>query len=785
MMESSVQICIWSKISLAGLVMMLASMPGTAEILGESAEPILSIAASSFEQELVEVRVNEQANPQTVMVLRSDGEVWLDERDLKQWRIAIPDEIQSTRYEGARYIPLSALPIDQYALNAQRGELALTLPAESFLPQILSNASSPVVPNLSIPGAYLNYDLFGQRTLGISQVDSRLEFGLFNRYGTGSVSMLGRDLTHQRELIRLDATWTLDRPSDMASLRIGDTISRGGSWGRPIRFGGLQWSTNFATRPDFIAFPQVDILGSAALPSTIDVFINNVRTFRQEVEPGPFSLNNLPVLTGSGEARLVIRDLFGREQAIVQPYYVSRNLLKPGLSDYSYELGAERLNYGFVSDDYGSIMAAGTYRYGFSERLTGELHAEMQRQRQTAGIGGVYLLGSRATVDGAIAASTSQLGEGALLALGYDSQGRSFSYGGRTQRTTRDFSQIGLLPGSLAPAAQSSVFFAFHRPRLGSLGMTYIKQDNRSLPDAELLSANYSRVLGKGWFFSLNAFRNLMEQGDFLVGMTLVHTLGARTSASLNYNTRPGQDQMLAEVQQNLPAGSGLGYRLLAGYDESSRVEAGLSMQNDVGTYIFEAARFREQEAYRANVRGSLAFVDHGVYASRRLGDSFAVVQTGEFADVRVYAENQLMGRTNQKGKILIPGLRPYQRNLIRVEPEDFPFEAQVDQYEMEAVPYFRSADILRFPAYKELSAIILLSLPDGKPLPSGARVYLNDHPDGHPVADNGLLYIRGLQKKNRLLAEWAEHRCALSLDYPETTEPIPELGRFTCEPVQ
>lgn len=786
MMGNSVRNCWWSAGKFACVVMLLIAIPVTAELGRELVRPKLRMTTTLFEEDLLETKVNEQANRQTVTVLRSgSGAIWMNEQDVRQWRIEIPPGTELIDHDGARYIPLHALPDSRYTFNPQRAELALALPAEAFRPSSLGKKEVPVVPRRPAPGAYLNYDFFGQQAQGRSQLDSRLELGLFNQFGTGNISMLARDLTERSEMIRLDTTWTLDRPADMASLRIGDSISRGGAWGRPIRFGGLQWSTNFATRPDFIAFPQLNLGGSAALPSTVDLYINNVRTYRQEVEPGPFSLNNVPVLTGGGEARLVVRDLFGREQVIVQPYYVSRNLLKKGLSDYSYEVGAERLNYGFESNDYGSAVGSATHRYGFTSRLTGEVHGEAQRERQNVGVGGVYLLGSRATVDAALAASTSRLGEGALAAIGYDSQGRYFSYGARTQHTTKEFSQQGLLPGGLAPAAQSSAFFAFHSVRLGSIGMTYIRQDNRILPDAELLSANYSKVLSGGWYFNLNAFKDLTQNRDYVVGLTLVHALGDRTNASFNYNTRPGPDQALLQVQQNLPAGSGFGYRVLAGSDDRSRFEGGLSMQNDVGTYTVEAARFGEQEAYRANARGSLALVGGSLFASRRLGDSFAVVQTGGFPDVRVYAENQLIGRTNRKGSLLVPGLRPYQRNRITVEPDDFPLEAQVDAYEMAAIPYLRSADLLNFPAYKELAATLLLYLPDGKPVPSGTQVYLNDTEAVYPVAADGLLYVRGLQQRNTLIAQWADKRCRVLLDYPDTKEPIPNLGKFTCEPIR
>jgi hypothetical protein len=40
------------------------------------------------------------------------------------------------------------------------------------------------------------------------------------------------------------------------------------------------------------------------------------------------------------------------------------------------------------------------------------------------------------------------------------------------------------------------------------------------------------------------------------------------------------------------------------------------------------------------------------------------------------------------------------------------------------------------------------------------------------------------LQKRNKLLARWDGQACMLQLDYPDTNEPMPDLGRFTCQPM-
>ncbi|NEV03151.1 hypothetical protein, partial [Bradyrhizobium uaiense] len=43
-------------------------------------------------------------------------------------------------------------------------------------------------------------------------------------------------------------------------------------------FGGLQAQRDFALRPDLITAPLATIGGSAAVPSTVDVYVNNIKT---------------------------------------------------------------------------------------------------------------------------------------------------------------------------------------------------------------------------------------------------------------------------------------------------------------------------------------------------------------------------------------------------------------------------------------------------------------------------------------------------------------------------
>ena len=136
-------------------------------------------------------------------------------------------------------------------------------------------------------------------------------------------------------------------------------------------------------------------------------------------------------------------DQLGREQLVTQPYYVSSRLLKPGLSDFSYQAGALRRDYGRSSFDYGDPIATATHRYGFTDRLTGEGHAELQPSRQTAAVGGSYLLGRMGVLSGGAGASTSSRGLGFLGQLGYEYDARRFNFGLRTRWTDDKFRQAG------------------------------------------------------------------------------------------------------------------------------------------------------------------------------------------------------------------------------------------------------------------------------------------------------------------------------------------------------
>src|SRR4029079_1806519 len=101
-------------------------------------------------------------------------------------------------------------------------------------------------------------------------------------------------------------------------------------------------------------------------------------------------------------------------------------------------------------------------------------------------------------------------------------------------------------------------------------------------------------------------------------------------------------------------------------------------------------SRLDGAHGWRAETRGSIAALGGEVFAAREISDAFAVVDAGGFEGVRVYLENREIGTTNAHGRLLVPSLRPYESNQLRVESVDLPINARADKPSLRVAPYYR-----------------------------------------------------------------------------------------------
>ena len=780
-------ICPWTAakcvIWLVACGLFLASEAMAAE--GGGTEP-----AMALQERLLLVDINRQRLDQTVSVLEDPaGMLYLSLKDLQRWRLRIPDAGAQLDYQGEKYFPLSALAGASHAFDPRKLTLMIELRPEAFAPSSRDTAPARFAPPTRPGhGGFFNYDLVASDAPGSIQRAGQFEFGYFNGMGVGTSSMLAENLGGSARVTRLETTWTTDYPDKLQSLHLGDSVNRPGSWGRSLRFGGIQYGSNFATQPGFARFPLQSAAGQAVLPSTVDVFVNNALVSRQNVPPGPFSINNLPTVTGAGEVRLVVRDLFGREQLVTQPFYASQSLLREGLEDFSYEMGRVRENFGINSNDYGDWLGSATYRRGVSERVTGEVHAETLQDRSTVGGGADYLMPEVGTVSSYFAGSHSNSGMGAMAQFGIERQARPWSLGARTQWTTDGFTQIGLLPQQLSPIQLSSVTMSYSAGAAGSIGMAYVYQQNREQEDARIATLSYSVSLGRMGAFSVTGVRNLAGDLSTTIFAMLSIPLDSVTSLSLSpqwVQGGPGgnREDFTATLQRNVPMGEGYGYRLSA--RSGGAQEGTFTQQNNIGSYSAGVSQLMDVTTTRLEASGGVAVLGGDAFLSRRIDQSFAVARIADYPNVRILLDNQPAGRTDASGNALIPRLRAYDRNVISIDQRDVPLDSEIGTLSLETTPYFRSGNHVTFPIKRARGATLTIVLEDGTPLPIGSRVQMAGEDTVFMVGYEGQVYLPDLETSNRLRATWRGQTCEFDVFFAVSQDPLPDLGVYPCKGVK
>lgn len=738
-----------------------------------------------FEQALLMLDINQQKLDETALMLKDrQGGLYASAQDLVRWRLKLPP-VQPVSFHGAPYYPLAALPGISTQLNEATQTLSMAVKPEAFASTTAnahaSNYAPPIRPS---PGMFFNYDVFLERSNFAGTTQSGLfEVGAFNSLGTAVTNFTRQSGNGQPSSVRLETTFTLDRPDRVASFRFGDAVSRAaGIWGSSVHFGGVQYATNFATQPGLVTLPMQNFAGQAVLPSTVDVYVNNMLTTQKSVPPGPFSISDLPVVTGQGNVQMVVRDALGREQVITQPFYASTSLLRPGLQDFSFELGAIRENFGISSNDYGRRFGAGTYRRGVTDNLTAEGHMEVQAGGQsTLGFGATALFPSLGTVNGAVAGSRSDAGNGRLWALGFDRQTSMFNFGARTQIASGNFRQLGFAPGIPSTRRLTSANIGVSAGQSGSIGLAYVRQDVSGSDRVALASISYSLSLNRAGYLGASASKTLSGQTSRAFSINWSMPLGDNINASVSHTSSgngPGQSEI--QVQRSLPGAEGYGYRLQAA--DNGPQQATLLLQNNVGTYTMEAATFEGQSSARVGVSGGVAFLGGAPFFSRRITDSFGLVQLPGMENVRVYVDNQPAGRTDANGNALLPHLRAYDNNPVRVEQLDLSMDAEISSLTMNPVPYYRSGVVVQFPIKRSHGALMRLVSDDGKALPAGTVVEVEGQATPFPVAMEGEVYLTGLARTNRLRAIWQGRHCTLDVPFKDSADPLPNLGTFVCK---
>lgn len=750
-------------------------------------------AAPTLKEAVMEVAVNSQANPETLVVLRDNANgIWLEESDFARLRLKIP---KATAYEHDEhhYYPLTAIANIKINIDESKQRVNVQAPADAFVVaefSAVSRSAPTITPSAN--GAFLNYQLSAQRITDTTLSGASTELGIFNRAGvlTNSSVVRSQSATDMQpsstKWIRLDSTFTHDFPSRIERLSIGDSITDGGTWGSAVRFGGISWGKDFSLRPDLITTPLLTAAGTAVVPSTVDVFVNNQKVTSQTLPPGPFIIDRLPAITGSGQISMVVTDALGREQVLTQSFYSSLTLLAPGLTQYQVNVGRIRNNYALESNDYGDWVTAATYRRGITSALTIEGHAEaLQHFGQAAGLDVALGIKQYGVINVLGSASSGNGNSGSLFGASVESRWSRLTFTLSSKLASEGYRQVtNAGTGYQQFKEQDLAQAGLNMNRAGSLALAYVSDSYYGIPSQRNISMTYSTLIDHIGSLSLVASRSMSDHNSNSYFLSFTMPFGKRCTFSLDANGGNGDgappNEVYATLAQNAPVGPGYGYRLSA--STRGNYNADGTVQANAGDLEAQVARQQGIDGQSLYWSGAATLLGGDLRATRTVNDSFALIDVDDLADIPVYVDHQLVTHTDKHGHALLHDLLPYQANRINIEPDELPLDAQINTRTLVVVPGYRDGVIVKFPVEHIEGATFRLITENNKAIPLGAKVQF--HGKVFPVAYDGVTYVTGYDHGMAGRVSWEGGSCEFRVPPPVGNDPLPDLGTIKCWPI-
>ncbi|MEJ0025033.1 MAG: fimbria/pilus outer membrane usher protein [Rhizomicrobium sp.] len=744
-------------------------------------------AASGGERLVLELWVNGHSSHVIAKVIDRDGAILVDAVDLAAAGIkAGPAE---TDADGL--VALAALDGVQAQLQGAEQQLQLTADERRLAPQTFDLRAPPTAQATTAGIGFIGqYDLaatvddFGHAG-DTASLGAALAGTVFTPYGTLTANGFSQIQSGSSRFTRLDTTAEFDQQESMRHWLVGDAISGGLNWSRSVRFAGLQIATDFALRPDLATLPLPSFFGQSAVPATVDVFVNSARVFETELAPGPFQIDNLPVITGAGQASIVVRDVLGRETTAVLPFFATNALLRPGLSSYDLDIGFLRQNYGIRSFDYDQAAMTGTYRVGVADWLTLETHGEATLDVQLAGGGAAFSLGPYGAMQIAAAASHSDRAgirsTGALYSVSLDTQSYPVGFFASLNATSGTYEDIATIGGVAPPRLQVQLGANLNLARYGSFAASWIETRRERRDTTRLASASYTLSFADRWYVGTTGFydyTNRVWTAEAFLSVSLDDGLIADASARAG---RHANEEEVGLARSVNPDG-GFGYRVSASTGDTTIARAGATWIGPHGSLDADVTSRDGAVAGRVLASGAVVAMDGSVYATQIPNGAVALVHTGQ-ENARIFRENRQVATADSDGDALLTGLVPYTENRIAIDPRDYDLATIIDTTDEIVVPRRMGGVIVDLAPRSHSPAIVILHLRDGNPPPPGSRVALSDGGDPLVVGRGGEIFIADFRRALKGTVEYGERSCRFEVQPPpgSPNDSIPRLGPVLC----
>lgn len=626
------------------------------------------------------------------------------------------------------------------------------------------------MPDLAPAGfsAFMNINVLGARTWGADgrflkpsvYLDGAMRAGGVVLEGDGQFSedygLSGSTYRFDRNYLRL----VYDQPDSYRRFYAGDLQPEIRGQQTFVRMGGIGVSRQ---RRRFDQFRSAILQGNRQVvlqrSSTVDVYRNGALLRQFRLDPGSYDLSSLPLITGSNDISIQVRDDAGGVQDLAYNSYLDPIDLEPGDFEYAAYLGKTSTRFGRSPIYNGDLAFSGFFRKAFVNKPA--LGIGIQASRQVQNVVGqtqlVLINGSRLQFDLG-ASNTRSYGGGMSFGVSYD---LLFDRGNQIDALTlradylsRRYAGLGNErpdnPSSWSLSANYSRSISLSVTAL--LGISFIK--GRNVSDSYRIDASSAYRFSKRW--SVRGGINYTRYGSSFArsngvgfNISLVYQPGYRDRAEARYESNT-ENATVSYVHSPSGLIGSVGYGAIVGRDFGSanaqafgdyvanRFDASLSHS----AYGQDFGSLNDQQITTVRVGTSLAFADGHFGVGRRITDSFAVlyphptlrghtVVAGESL-----ARNDYMSESGPLGGAVNGYLNSYTTQSIQYDVKDPPRGYDIGDGVVRVKPPYKSGYALEIGTDAFVSATGTLDQGDGKPLSlAGGRITALDGKDRTSMA--------------------------------------------------
>ncbi len=656
---------------------------------------------------LLEVLLNTVDKGEHYLELSDHGDVLLTPAKLLELGIHLPGR---TKTSDAGYVSLSSLsPQVAFVLLEQEAVLALTV--DPALLEVQAIDMAPRSPQgVLVPGTdslLLNYTLDyagGQNYVALPlELAGRIEPLLF-------LSDANARLGSESGLTRNFSSIVFDNRAKLLRVTVGDLVATSGGLGLGSSgiYGGVSLARNFSLNSYYLSGPHLSVNELLYTPSTVQMSLNGTTAGEPfKFSSGEMRLDNLPLPPGANTIGLQITDVNHQVRSMEIPLYVSRELLAPGVDEYSYSAGFTRQALGEQSFSYGSPAALGFHRVGITSWLTSGGRAEVSPTVANAGPMATMALGLLGELNLSAALSSFQgiMGYGGVMEYGY--QGGMFGGSVSVRYQSRDYATVVPAASGDTPMIVGSAAVGISQELLGSLSVGASYSVSWSGAGQGLVSLTYSRQLWHDMSFQTILHAQVQAGQLQLAGFAGLRLMIGDALASLTSTSNTGTNSISTGVQRSVSRGNGFGYdvNLAGSNDGQSGVpwlfdgNAELNYHGPFGIYSVAATYTQEQRqlSFELNTQGSMVLIDNTFHLAQPIPDSFALVRVGKLQGIRVNYASQDIGVTDASGTVLATGLSSYADNALGIEPSGIPMAYKIDSEARYISPPYRGGGVVDF----------------------------------------------------------------------------------------